>query len=63
MFRWLVRFSAAALVGALLIWFWNRYNQDLLEEELEEEIPFEFDVAAEEGRQGVFCEDGCQGGH
>lgn len=48
MIRWLVRFSTATLIGALLVWFWNRYNQDLLEDELDEEIPFEFDVAAED---------------
>jgi predicted flap endonuclease-1-like 5' DNA nuclease len=48
MFRWLIRFSAATLIGSLLIWLWNRYNQDLLEEELEEEVPLEFDVPAQE---------------
>jgi predicted flap endonuclease-1-like 5' DNA nuclease len=47
MFRWLIRFSVAALIGALLVWLWNRYNQDLLEEELEDEIPLEFDVPAQ----------------
>jgi predicted flap endonuclease-1-like 5' DNA nuclease len=50
MFRRLVSFSAAAFLGALLVWLWNRYNEDLLEEDLEEEeIPLEFDVAAEDG--------------
>ena len=47
MFRWLIRFTGAALIGALLVWLWNRYNQDLLEEELEDEIPLEFDVPAQ----------------
>jgi predicted flap endonuclease-1-like 5' DNA nuclease len=45
MFRWFVRFSVAASLGALLVWLWNRYNEDLLEEDLDEEIPLEFDVA------------------
>ena len=31
MFRWFVRFSVAASLGALLVWLWNRYNEDLLE--------------------------------
>ncbi len=48
MFRWFVRFATAALVGALVVWFWNRSNEDLLEEELEEEIPLEFEVTAQD---------------
>jgi predicted flap endonuclease-1-like 5' DNA nuclease len=48
MFRWFVRFSIAAFLGALLVWLWNRYNQDLLEDDFdEEEIPLEFDVPAD----------------
>ncbi len=48
MFRWFVRFAATALVGALLVWFWNRHNEDLLEEEFEDEIPLEFEVSAQD---------------
>jgi predicted flap endonuclease-1-like 5' DNA nuclease len=44
MLRWLIRLSGAAFISALLIWLWNRFNQDLLEEEPEEEVPLEFDV-------------------
>jgi predicted flap endonuclease-1-like 5' DNA nuclease len=44
MLRWLIRLSGAAFISALLIWLWNRFNQDLLEEALEEEVPLEFDV-------------------
>jgi predicted flap endonuclease-1-like 5' DNA nuclease len=61
MLRWLIRFSAAALIGALLVWLWNRYNEDLLEEDLEEEIPLEFDVAAEDGPVAALVSDSTDG--
>ena len=54
MLRWLVRLSIGALLGALVIWAWNRYNQDLADEELlDAEIPFEFDVAEDGAGDGA----------
>ena len=47
MLRWLTRLAIGALIIALLIWLWSRYNEDLEEEEFEEEIPLEFEVSVE----------------
>lgn len=47
MLRWLTRLAVGALVIALLVWLWSRYNEDLEEEEFEEEIPLEFEVSAD----------------
>src|SRR5262245_3599296 len=47
MLRWLTRLALGALIIALLFWLWTRYNADLEEEELEEEIPLEFEVSAD----------------
>lgn len=49
MLRWLTRLAVGALIVALLFWLWTRYNEDLEEDELEEEIPLEFEVAADAG--------------
>jgi predicted flap endonuclease-1-like 5' DNA nuclease len=54
MMRWLLRLSVGALLAALLFWLWNRFNQDLVEEEeLDDEIPFEFDVPLEAEDSGL----------
>jgi predicted flap endonuclease-1-like 5' DNA nuclease len=54
MMRWLLRLSVGALLAALLFWLWNRFNQDLIEEEeLDDEIPFEFDVPLEAADSGL----------
>jgi predicted flap endonuclease-1-like 5' DNA nuclease len=43
-----MRLAIGALVVALLVWLWSRYNEDLEEEEFEEEIPLEFDVSEDD---------------
>ena len=49
MLRWLIRLAVGALIIALLVWVWSRFNEDLEEEEFEEEIPLEFEVSAGDG--------------
>jgi predicted flap endonuclease-1-like 5' DNA nuclease/nitrogen fixation-related uncharacterized protein len=44
MMRWLIRLSIGAGVAALAIYLWSRMNQDYDDDEIEDEIPLEFDV-------------------
>ena len=45
--RWLIRLSIGAGVAALAIYLWSRLNQDYDDDEIEDEIPLEFDVPME----------------
>jgi predicted flap endonuclease-1-like 5' DNA nuclease/nitrogen fixation-related uncharacterized protein len=47
MMRWLIRLSIGAGVAALAIYLWSRLNQDYDDDEIEDEIPLEFDVPME----------------
>jgi len=47
MMRWLIRLSIGASVAALAIYLWSRLNQDYDDDEIEDEIPLEFDVPME----------------
>jgi len=44
--RWMVRLLLLGGSAALLAYLWSRFNQDIDEDELEDEIPIEFDVPA-----------------
>jgi len=44
MMRWLIRLSIGAGVAALAIYLWSRLNQDYDDDEIEDEIPLEFEV-------------------
>lgn len=44
MLGWLLRLGIAGALVAAAIWAWSQMNQDLEDEELDEEIPIEFEV-------------------
>lgn len=46
MMRWLIRLAVGSAVVALLVYLWSRLNQDTDDEDLDDEIPIEFDVPA-----------------
>lgn len=44
MLRWLFRLGFAGALVAGAVWLWSQMNQDIEDEELEDEIPIEFEV-------------------
>jgi len=44
MMRWIIRLAVAGLVAAVLAYLWSRFNEDFDDEELDDEIPIDFDV-------------------